>query len=230
MKKVFKFYFISWIVLFAVFNLLAFTITANLGNFDTNFWIGYAFISIVFVGQLICGHFAFKADSLQKTFYNVSLLRISYISLIVSIVVGTAIITISVIPNWVGIIICALILAFSVVSILKASLAIETVSSIDEIIKQKTAFIKDLIVDAEILISKAKTSDTRKECQIIFEAIRYSDPMSDVALNEIEEKVNKCFKEFKDYVEKDDIENAQAVSKELQYLIVERNAKCKRLK
>ena len=230
MKKVFKFYFISWIVLFAIFNLLAFTITANLGNFDTNFWIGYAFISIVFVGQLICGHFAFKADSLQKTFYNISLLRISYISLIVSIVVGTGIITISVIPNWVGIIICALILAFSVVSILKASLAIETVSSIDEKIKQKTAFIKDLTVEAEILIPKVRSNDIRKECQIVYEAIRFSDPMSDVALNDVEEKISKCFKEFKVNVEKDDIEKSQALSKELQNLIIERNAKCKRLK
>lgn len=230
MKKVFKYYFISWIVLFAIFNLLAFTITANLGNFDTNFWIGYAFISIVFVGQLICGYFAFKADSLQKTFYNVSLLRISYISLIVSIVVGTAIITISVIPNWVGIIICALILAFSVVSILKASLAIETVSSIDEKNKQKTAFIKDLTVEAEILIPKVRSNDIRKECQIVYEAIRFSDPMSDVALNDVEEKISKCFKEFKANVEKDDIEKSQALSKELQNLIVERNAKCKRLK
>ena len=230
MKKAFKYYLIIWAILFAIFNVVVFSVVANFGKFDTSFWIGYIFIVIEFIGQLICGYFAFKADSLQKTFYNISVLRISYISLITSIVIGSIIMAVHVIPNWVGIVVCTLILGFSAVSVLKASFAVSAVSSIDEKIKQKTAFIKDLTVEIEILIPKAKSSDIREECQTVYEAIRFSDPMSDVALNDVEEKISKYFKEFKDCVEKDDIETAQTLSKELQNLIVERNAKCKRLK
>ena len=90
MKKNFKFYILGWTGLLGLFNLLTFIIPAwpAFEKFTTSFWIGYILITVMFIGQLICSCMAFKADSEQKLFYNISLIKTSYTGLVVSFIVG----------------------------------------------------------------------------------------------------------------------------------------------
>ena len=100
MKKGFKFYAIAWFILLALFNVIAFVSVGWIGQekYTASFWIGYAFITLSFVGQLACAYSAFKADSAKKLFYNISLIRTSYIGLIVSFIVGGLCMLISPLP------------------------------------------------------------------------------------------------------------------------------------
>ena len=100
MKKVFKYYLIAWAVLVALFNVIAFVSVGWTGQakYTPSFWIGYAAITVAFVGQLICGHFALKDDNAKKVFYNIPLLTASYIGLISSFVVGGLCMLISPLP------------------------------------------------------------------------------------------------------------------------------------
>ena len=57
----------------AVFNVAVFATPSEVSEFSKfggAFWVGYIFITLSFIGQLICAYFAFKVDSLQKFFYN----------------------------------------------------------------------------------------------------------------------------------------------------------------
>ena len=56
---------------------------AGASKFVGAFWTGYIFITLAFIGQLVCSYFALKAESLQKMFYNIPLITISYTGLIV---------------------------------------------------------------------------------------------------------------------------------------------------
>jgi len=231
MKKNFKLYLIGWAVALVLFNLIAFVIPSlpTQDKFTSSFWIGYIFITLAFIGQLIASMLAFKSDSAKKMFYNISLVRISVVGLILSFVFGAICMILSFLPYWVGAVLCAIVLAFNIIAILKASAAIDIVSKVDEKIKVQTFFIKALAVDAETLMEKAVTDEAKAECRKVYEAIRYSDPMSSEALTSVESQITLKFNELSVAVTENN-EQIAIIANELLILIGDRNKKCKLLK
>ena len=232
-KKTFGFFAIIWVLVLALFNLLVFVTPNEAGGmtkFGGAFWVGYIFITVAFIGQLVCAFFAFKPSDKQKVFYNISLIPISYTSLIVILIAGTACMVIPDMPNWLGIIICFLALAFSAIVVLKATLAISVVTEIDQRVKNKTFFMKSLTADAEHLKNTAKTAELKALSKKVYEAVRYADPMSNAVLVEVEVKIQNGFSDFENAVIAEDYELASSTADELLSLIDIRNKKCKLLK
>ena len=232
MKKRFGMYAAAWAVLLALFNVIAFVSPGWIWfeKYDAAFWIGYAFITATFLGQLACTWFALKEESASKLFYKVSLITTSYIGLIVTFVIGGLCMLISPLPYWVGVIACSIVLAANILAVIKAAAAIDEVQKIDEKIKEQTAFVKMLTVDAESLISRAKSETVKAECMKVYEAIRFSDPMSNNALFSIESAITTKFSNLSLAVASDNFDSATEFANELVILIGERNKKCKLLK
>ena len=232
MKKTFNFYAILWAVLLVLFNVIAFVSVGWAGQekYTASFWIGYGFISLSFVGNLICAYKVFQADSLQKLFYGLSLLRVGYISMVLSFVFGGLCMLISPLPYWVGAILCAIVLAVQILSVAKAHAAVELVTQTDAKIKTQTFFIKSLTVDADTLMASAKSEAVKAECRKVYEAVRYSDPMSNEALASIESQITVKFAELSEAVKADDLEKMVAFANDVLILVGDRNKKCKLLK
>lgn len=231
MKKRFGIYAIIWAVLLALFNVIAFVSPGWIWfeKYDAAFWIGYAFISATFLGQLTCAWFALKEESASKLFYKISLVSTSYTGLTVTFVIGGLCMLISPLPYWIGILVCSIVLVANILAVIKAVAAIDEVQKIDNKVKVQTNFIKPLTIDAEALISKAKNESVKVECKKVYEAIRYSDPMSNNALASIESEIAKVFIKFADAVVSDS-ELAISISTELLDLIDVRNKKCRLFK
>lgn len=229
MKKRFHLYIVVWAVLLALFNVIAFVSVGWAGQekYTSSFWIGYVFITVMFIGQLICSYMAFKADSAKKLFYNISLIRTSYIGLIVSFIVGGLCMLISPLPYWVGVIVCAIVLVANVLSVIKAAAAIDEIERVDTKVKTQTFFIKSLTVDADTLTASAKSEAVKAECRKVYEAIRYSDPMSNEALAAVESQITVKFAELSEAVKSDNEEMVFNISIELLTLISHRNKMCK---
>lgn len=232
MKNGFKFYALIWLALVVVFNVIAFVSVGWIGyeKYTSSFWIGYIFIMVAFVGQLICSYVALKETNINKTFYNISLVKTSFTGLIVSFVFGGMCVLISPLPYWVGILLCAIVLVLNILSVIKAFTAAKIVAAIDDEVKIETLFVKTLTVDAESLLYRAKSEAVKNECKKVYDAVRYSDPMSNKALASVESKITAKFVEFSDSVISDNYEEASAFANELAVLIGERNRKCKLLK
>lgn len=232
MKNKFQYYLTCWAVLLVLYNIIAFAFQAGPGEFTSDFWIGYVFVIIAFGGQLACAHIAFKEENLKKFFYNLPLITISYTALILSFIVSGLFTLIPFIPSWIEIIVCAIILAVTVTSVIKAKAAAETVSSVDEKIKRQTLFIKSLTVDAETLMARAKSKDAQigEIVSKVYEAVRYSDPMSDDALSSIESQITISFAALTDAVGSNDNNAVKKAADELIILLNDRNKKCKLLK
>lgn len=232
MKNRFNLYIIAWAVLLALFNVIAFVSVgwAGLVKYTPSFWIGYVLITVMFVGQLACAYVAFKADSAKKLFYNISLIRTSYIGLVVSCVVGGLCMLISPLPYWIGVLACAVVLAANVLSVVKATAAISEVERVDAEVKVQTSFIKSLTVDAENLMARAKSEAVKAYCKKVYESIRYSDPMSDNTLASVESQITAKFAEFSEAVKADDAAKVANTAGELCILVVDRNKNCTALK
>lgn len=233
MKKRFNLYAAAWALLFVLFNLLAFVSPRFAGEYDKfggAFWAGYVGITVAFVGQLVCAHFALKAENAQKLFYNLPLVTVSYTGLVLTLVCGGLCMVVPDLPNWIGALVCLLILVFSAVAVIKAAAAAELVAGVDEKVKTQTQFIKNLTVDAETLCARAQSDEAKAACKKVYEALRYSDPMSNDALADVEAKITAKFDEFTAAVNAADEEKVRGIADEVVWLVEERNNKCRILK
>lgn len=232
MGNLFKKYVIAWAVLVVIFNVIVFAVPsqiAGMSKFDGAFWSGYALIMLTLIGQLVCADFAFKAQTAEKLFLNLPLLTISYSALIISVICGALCMAIPNVPNWVGIVLCALMLGFAAIAVIKASAAAELVEDTGKRVKEQTLFIKLLTADAESLMAKAKDDEAKAATRKVYEAVRYSDPMSVEALSGLEMQITLKFREFEQAVA-DGTATAGRLADETAILLDERNKKCKVLK
>lgn len=233
MNKNFKLYSVLWAVSLAIFNVAVFVSPSEaLGynKFGGAFWAGYIFITLAFVGQLVTAFFALKEENLTKLFYNLSMLSVSRTGLVLTLVFGTACMLIPNLPNWVGAILCFAVLGFTAIAVFKAKFAADLVAEKDEKIKVQTFFIQSLTADAQSLVNKAQSPEAKAECKKVYEAVRYSDPMSNSALASIESQITDKFSDFSSAVSENNSEGVVNIAKELVVLIGDRNNKCRLLK
>lgn len=229
MTKSFKLYLIIWTICFLIFNIVTFASSTQMNIMRGNFWIGYIFILLAFLGQLYCSYIALKEENFKKMFYNISLLLVSYISIFLIMVIGTVCMIFPV-PMWISIVVCVILTGSFAIIIITTCFAINVVSNIDKEIKSKTFTIKKLSTDAEHLINIAQKEELRNICKKVYESLRYSDPVDNIVLSEINQQIQNEFKTFEEAIIENDTEIAQAVSIELINLIDKRNKKCTLLK
>ena len=77
---------------------------------------------------------------------------------------------------------------------------------------------------------RAKSDETKAIAKKVYEAIRYSDPMSNEALSSVESQITIKFNEFSNALIEDNKSLAETLGNELIILVNDRNKKCKILK
>ena len=233
MKKKFNLYVISWAILLAIFNVICFVSpaeTETMTKFGGAFWSGYIFITLAFIGQLTAAFFAFKSSNQQKFFYKVPLIKISWSGLILTLIFGSICMILPNFPNWAGVILCFVILGFNAISVVKATAAGELVGCVDDKVKVQTFFIKMLTADAESLMARAKDEEAKAQTKKVYEAIRYSDPMSNDALAGVEQQISAKFAELSAAVDEGNSQLIAECAEKVVQLTADRNNKCKVLK
>lgn len=218
----------------AAFNVVVFLVRPVIPgyevSYDIRFWIAWVFIIASFVANLLCANKAFKAENLEKLFYKIPLITVSYTGLIVMLILGGALMLIPNCPVWIAAVVCAVVAAFTAISIVKANWAGDAVDEVHEKVKTQTQFVKLLTVDAESMLDRAKSDSVKTECKKVYESVRYSDPMSNDALSVIEAKITVKMDELSAAVSADDAAKAKEIADELVILVGDRNRKCKALK
>lgn len=231
MKKSIKFYVLIWAILLAVWCAVVFLvhpiIPGYVINYDARFWIAFVFIVAAFIGNLVCAYFAFKAENLKKMFLNLPLITVSWSALIAMMVIGTGLMLIPNCPAWIAAIVCIVILAFNAIAVITAVWAANTVDKVDEKVKIQTSYIRNLTVETESILARAKSEPVKAECKKTCEAVRYSDPMSNEALSVIEAKITAKVDEFAAAVGADDVAKAKELADDIVILVGDRNKKCK---
>lgn len=232
MKKFFKYYVCGWALLLALFNVIAFVSVGWVGQekYTVSFWLGYILITGAFLVQLAVAFSVFRSRDSKELFHNVPSLKKSVSMLIASFVFGGAFMLLSPLYGWIVLILFMIIWVAMTLSLLKTMGAVNEVQRVEETVKAQTAFIKSLTTDAETLMARAKSGPVKAECKKVYEAIRYSDPMSNDALASIESEISDKFAALSDAVKADDAEKVAEIATEVIVLVGERNKKCRLLK
>lgn len=232
MKKIFNTYAIVWVIALITFNAITFVSVAATCGFQAllpSFWIGYAFITVTLLVNLAISSVLMKPEKANKSFLNLSVGYIAFIALIGSTVVGAVTMAVATIPWWIGFVINMVLFAFYAIAIIGGSTAANIVDDVENKVKGQTLFIKMLTTDAQTLIAKAG-AETKESANKVYEAIRYSDPISDYALLTINEEIKNEFEAFNNAVKDNDVELANGIANNLLALIDKRNKQCLNLK
>lgn len=198
-------------------------------RYDIYFLIGLlmALLGMCFAAGLVL---TMNISSKEKLFLQISQFKTAYWLGILSIVLSAVYMFVNLVPDWLVYVLFVVAYGVCTISINKAKTAVALVEGVDEKISTKTQVFKMLTADAEHLMSVSKTMELKAEAKRVYEAIRYSDPMSSDALSEIEGQIKSEFEFFSQAIKSEDLELAKSVSEGLINLIDGRNKKCKALK
>lgn len=248
----FKSYVAVWIICVAVFNVLVFIFKqATIGDRITevvtyfsdgttgvrevfkqeflNLLIGYIFVVLAFIGQLVCTKIFLSQDSLKKTLYHYPIFSISLSGLVITLIFAIVFCLINLAPA-VTFVILILTLSYTVIRCIAAKTASNMVSAKDENVEIKTQYIKVLRSETESLLSRVKDAKEKELVKKVADAVRFSDPLSIPELVDVETKLIAQLQSIKDIVNAGKTEELSNICEEFLNLISDRNAKVKSLK
>lgn len=232
MKKFFAYYGLTWTVatgLFVLISLIVVNESIGIDNAETSFWIGFGLACVALVLNLLVSLGLFKEDNANKVFMSLPIVAISFGALIVSFLVSLVVMIVAM-PVWVAVIVDAVVLGGYLVAINSASANKQMVTELERNIIQNTETIKLLTASASALITRAQTKEMKAVTTKVYEALRYSDPVSNENLKSIEVQIQNEFNTFTYAVSSDNLVQAQIVAENLLNDIKFRNESCKAYK
>lgn len=202
------------IIVFAVPNLKTGTV-----------WITYAFTAVAFVVQIgIWKSVLGKKKTLKSKFRGFTIVHIGIIYLFIQTAVFAIFMFVPTLPIWSAIVVCTIVLGISAVCMIAADVGWKESERVEAKVEKKVLYIKMLQVDIELLTDSENDVDVKNALMQLAEKIHFSDPMSNEASMDLEDKILAKVEELKSAI------NKSAIILELNMLLDERNEKCKILK
>ena len=123
-----------------------------------------------------------------------------------------------------------LILAIYVVIAIMALMSRNVVQDVNDNLKENVEAIKTLVVDVDVFIPQVNDPSLKKSLKKLSETIKYSDPMSNAAVADIEEQIMQTVNELRINIENS--RNAEAIQtcKDIEVLFMQRNSLLKATK
>lgn len=209
-------------ILFVLISVIAFVIPTEK---TATFWIVYVFTAMAFVAQIAIWKKAFgKEDTLKSKFLGLPVVHIGIVYLIIQIIVLAVFTAVPTLPNWSAIVVCVVILGISAICTIAGEAGRNEIERVEAKVQKKVFFIKELQADIELLADAETDTSTEAALHQLAEKIRFSDPMSNNALAEVEAAITAKIAELKTASDK------MVVIQELNSLLAERNKKSKILK
>ena len=209
-------------ILFILVSVIAFTVPAAK---TAAFWISYAFTVVAFAAQIIIWNAALgRSESLKSKFLGFPVVHIGIVYLVVQIIALIVFLAIPTLPIWSAVVVCAVVAGVSAVCMIASDVGRSEIERVSVKVQEKTFYIKRLQADVELLASTETDTVIKSALKQLAEKIRYSDPMSNEQIADIEDRITVKVADLKSSTDKAKIIN------ELNSLLNERNRKIKILK
>lgn len=208
---------------FVVYSICVFLLASN---YTSTFWISYIFTAIAFFAQIIAGLTFSKTDADSK-FLQLPLFYIGSCYLLIQLVVGIVFMLIH-ISATLPLILQVMILAVYLSLMLTSLIGKEQITKTEANIKATTFNIRMLTIDAEHLYTSEVNEDKKAELKKLYEAIRYSDPVSTTdKVRSLDVQIDAAFKKIETLVTSCSLEDLNSEIKIVLDLIAKRSLLCK---
>lgn len=215
-----------WAVVLVVYNVIVFAIPFPR---NTVFFLSWAFTLIAIGAQIYVIRTAFyRGKGARSKFYGWPIARIGAAYLIVQIVLGLWFMARgSWIKLWIPLILYAVLLGVSAVGFIAADAMRDEVERQDMKLKKDTSCMRSLQSQAITLVQFAQDSQIRKALEQFAENLRFSDPVSNGALEDIERDLSACIDDLQTAVIDNSYNDIMALLQKAETVLAERNRLCK---
>ena len=209
-------------ILFALVSIIAFAVpTAK----TATFWIAYVFTAAAFAVQIGIWKSALgKEENLKSKFLGFPVVHIGVVYAVIQVIAFAVFMFVPTLPAWSAIVVCSAIAGVSAVCMISADAGRNEIERVEAKVQKKVFYIRELQADIELLADNESDAAVKTALTQLAEKIRFSDPMSNEQLADLENKISTKVAELKT------VSNKVEIITELNSLLDERNKKCKILK
>ncbi len=226
MKKNIRNYLICWGALVILFNVIVFVSPIEgEDGYSNSFWIGYGSIMAASIVHLIYYITSMKEEHGVQQILNVPVIVLSYVEIFAIVVCGGICMIAPGVPDWITTIVCAAILAVSVVLPVITKSVGEYADAGNISINERTMAFREIIDDANKLLSASAKEDIKAIMKNVYDALRYSDPTTCAETMDYEAQIKTAVEELYSIAKDSSVEKVKCKSKELLNLIEIRNNK-----
>lgn len=209
-------------ILFALVSIVAFVVPTQK---TATFWIAYSFTAVAFAAQIVIWKIAVRKDeTLKSKFLGFPIIHIGTVYAIIQTVAFAVFLFAPTLPVWSAIVTCVIIAGVAAVCMISTSAGGNEIERVEAKVQKKVFYIRELQADVELLADAETDADIKTALTQLAEKIRFSDPMSNEQLADLEDKISAKIAELKTAA------NKVKIITELTLLLDERNKKCKILK
>lgn len=209
-----------YLIVFLVFNMLVFFIFKEKNGI---FWMSYIFAVIAFAVKILSTFLAFKSFEVEAAFFGIPLASLSVYYFFAQVFVSVIFMIFKNAPFKLAFAIQVIILAaFAIVAIITLFTR-DAVQDVNDSIKINTTAIKTMQADVEAMMDGVRDVELRNRLRKLAETIRYSDPMSNDAVLDIEDQIMESISLLRVYCEDNDKENAMRACRDTEMLFLQRN-------
>lgn len=230
MNKSFKVYpLIVFIAILAAINVIYFLVP--IPKVTASPWIAYGFtmFSVLFTCGTLYFSF-FKNEPVKSKAYGFPVFRCAQIYMVFQVIFFAVVCLFSlVIPEWVTLIVCILALIFALIGVLSAETARTIINNQEQRDAVATAQNTYFRLDAAALVNKCNNPAVKPELEKLADDIRYSDPVSTPALNDVESYIYNQMRAL-DMQLNSNSEIELKLIADIRRAIADRNQRCKMLK
>ncbi len=208
-------------ILFALISIIAFAVPTVK---TATFWIAYVFTAAAFAAQIIIWRTALGKETLKSKFLGFPVVHIGIVYTVIQVIAFAVFMFVPTLPTWSAIVVCSVIAGISAVCMISADAGRNEIERVEAKVQKKVFYIRELQADIELLADNETNADVKKALTQLAEKIRFSDPMNNEQLADLEDKISTKIEELKT------TSSQLEIITELNSLLDERNKKCKNLK
>ncbi|MCD8091197.1 MAG: hypothetical protein LUD81_11370 [Clostridiales bacterium] len=218
-----------FIVLLLVFQVIAF-VPPFVHN--TTFWFSYIFGCVSILTAMVYIKYAYRnSETLKSRFYNFPVVYVCGMYVLCQLILSIVFMALaSKTYSWIGIILFAVMLGFVIIVCYSVTEAVPVIESIDVKSKQNVQFMKTTGAEIKAIRLSCEKPAIKSELAKLEELIRYSDPVSDPSLFDIENRIDELCKQLESEVDNKDEKQVLATIFQLKKTVEKRNILCKAAK
>lgn len=195
------------------------------------FFLSWVFTLIAIGAQTYVIRTAFyQGESVKSKFYGFPIAKIGAVYLAAQLVLGLVFMALSSavsIPVWIPLVLYVVVLGVSVVGFVAADAMRDEVEQQDVKLKKEVACIRALQSKVASMLPLAQDSQVHKVLEKFSENLRFSDPVSNGALEDIERDLSACVDELQTAVTDSSYNDIMALLQKAETVLAERNRLCK---
>lgn len=212
-------------VLLVVYSVVAFVLPFAK---DTVFILSYVFTLVALGAQIYVIRTAFyQGEGVKSKFYGFPIAKVGTIYLIAQMVLSLVFMALgNKVPVWLPVVIYVVMLGAAALGFIAADVARDEVVRQDAKVKKDVSIMRDLQATVNALVGQCDVAELKK----FAENLRYSDPVSNEALLNVEAELTVCVNQVQQAVTDKNAEEIAAVCQKAEIVLAKRNLLCKQSK